>query len=88
MVAHTRSHSKYLSLQHLPRMRKRDCYFLYLEKEEMEVNHSGSKRIQRHVGTGIKTPLEQTVLAVGCTLCTTCNTEIFTYQLENSLEST
>lgn len=62
--------------------------FPYLAKWEMEVIHSGSKRIQRHVGTGLETLLEQTVLALGWALCTTCSTEIFTYQLENSLEST
>ena len=88
LVVHSPSPSKYSFFQHWPRMRKRDCYFPYLAKEEMEVNHSGSKRIQRHVGTGLHTLLEQTVLALGRALCTPCSTATCAYQLENSLERT
>ena len=76
LVVHSPSSSKYSFFQHWPRMRKRDCYFPYLEKGEMEVNHSGSKRIQRHVGTGLQTLLEQTVLALGWALCTACSTDM------------
>lgn len=64
MVAHSPTHSKYLPLTTFTKDEKEELLFPYLAKEEMEMNHSESKRIQRHVVTGLETLLEQTVLAL------------------------